>query len=208
MNDSCVHLNNSIAKYGWENFKVEIVEEGWMTQDERNKKEIALIAKYNFFHGKGYNLVKGGGGTLGAKWTDEQRAAVSGENSHNYGKKVSAETIAKRVAKNRGQKRSEQFCIEQSKRMMGKNKGKRHSTEINAAKSKRMKGTKQSKQHIANNTATKRKSVFGKYKNDKEYIKFVSFKSAAKHFNCSPNTVSAIINGRIKDSPTFDFKFT
>ena len=88
MRDGCTHLNNSIAKHGWENFKPVIVEQGWYTQAERNEKEIALIAKHGF-HGKaGYNLTDGGGGTSGHTWklTEEQRAAVSGENNPMFGR--------------------------------------------------------------------------------------------------------------------------
>ena len=87
MRDGCTHLNRSIAKHGWENFKPVIVEQGWYTQVERDEKEIALIAKHGF-HGKGgYNLTDGGGGSSGRKWTEESRAAVSGENNPMYGRR-------------------------------------------------------------------------------------------------------------------------
>lgn len=101
--DNCTYLNRSIAKHGWENFKPVIVEQGWFTQAERDEKEIALIAKHGFFGG-GYNLTKGGAGTSGHKWTEEQRAAVSGKNNHKFGTKTTPDTIAKQSAAKKGKK--------------------------------------------------------------------------------------------------------
>lgn len=55
--------------------------------------------------GKSYNISDGGEGNWGYKFTDEQRKRMS--ESHK-GKKQSEETIAKRVAKNTGKKRSDE----------------------------------------------------------------------------------------------------
>lgn len=56
---SCVVFNNAIQKYGWNNFKHEILETN-LTQDEACILEIKYIKKYNSQVPYGYNVDKGG----------------------------------------------------------------------------------------------------------------------------------------------------
>lgn len=57
------HLRSAIAKYGWENFKHEILFEK-LTKQEAEEKEIELIAKYQSNNREfGYNIENGGNST-------------------------------------------------------------------------------------------------------------------------------------------------
>ena len=122
MRDNCSYLNRSIAKHGWSNFKWWVVEQGWMTQDERDQKEIALIAKLGFYGG-GYNQTKGGRGSVGCRVSAETRAKQSAVRT---GKKQSLETIEKRARKLRGRTRPkevmEKCCAKLRKRYRGRRK--------------------------------------------------------------------------------------
>jgi len=54
----CRYLNNSIRKYGKDNFSVELIEVCEL--DKADEKEIYYINKYNSLYPNGYNLTKGG----------------------------------------------------------------------------------------------------------------------------------------------------
>lgn len=57
------HFTNAINKYGWDNFKHEILFDN-LTKDEAENKEIELIAYYDSTNReKGYNISKGGLGS-------------------------------------------------------------------------------------------------------------------------------------------------
>ena len=72
------YFSNAIKKYGWENFKHEILYNG-LTKEEACIKEQELIKKYKsnqFKHG--YNQSAGGqGGRYGVPFTDEEKAIRS-----------------------------------------------------------------------------------------------------------------------------------
>ena len=95
-----VYFWNAIKKYGWDNFKHEILFKG-LTKEEAEQKEIELIAYYNSNNEDyGYNLSSGGeSGSKGYKYTDEQRKHMSevhkGEKNGMYGKRHTEETIEK-----------------------------------------------------------------------------------------------------------------
>lgn len=57
----CTLLKYALAKYGQDNFTFEVIEE--CSQQELNEKEIYWIEFYNSYE-NGYNLTRGGGGTL------------------------------------------------------------------------------------------------------------------------------------------------
>lgn len=94
------HFWNAIQKYGWDNFKHEILFSR-LTKEEAEKKEIELIAYYNSNNGSfGYNLSIGGeSGSKGYKYTDEQKRHMSevhkGERNGMYGKRHTNETKQK-----------------------------------------------------------------------------------------------------------------
>lgn len=94
---------NAILKYGWNNFSHEILHEN-LSKEEACSLEQKYIAIYKK-GGKSYNISDGGEGNWGYKFTDEQRQRMS---EAHKGKKQSEETVAKRVAKNTGKKRSDE----------------------------------------------------------------------------------------------------
>lgn len=95
-----VHFTGAINKYGWENFKHEILFEN-LTKEEACQKEIELIAKYQSNNPDyGYNQSIGGEcPALGSKHTEETKVKMSemrkGENCYWYGKHRSQETCEK-----------------------------------------------------------------------------------------------------------------
>ena len=70
-----VHFTRAIEKYGWDNFKHEILATK-LTEEEAYKMEVELIEKYNTFNSNnGYNLTSGG--ETCKQHTDETRAKQS-----------------------------------------------------------------------------------------------------------------------------------
>jgi group I intron endonuclease len=79
-------IKKAIKKYGRENFKKEILEY-CKTNKELNNREIYWIEKLNAIE-EGYNITTGGEGTVGYKFTEEQKNKMS--QSHK-GKKLTNE---------------------------------------------------------------------------------------------------------------------
>lgn len=106
------HFTNAIKKYGWDNFEHIILFEG-LTKEEAELMEKCYIALYDTMNDeKGYNKTKGGSGTLGYQWTNEdreiRRSRYSGEGNPFYGKQHSEETKKKISEAKRGTKLSEE----------------------------------------------------------------------------------------------------
>ena len=104
------YFANAILKYGWENFKHEILQSN-LTKKEASDKEKEYIAYYKQ-RGKSYNITDGGEGICGYKFTEEQRERLS---ENHKGIKQSPETIARRVAKNIGKVRTNEQKMKTSK---------------------------------------------------------------------------------------------
>jgi len=86
------HFNNSIKKYGWDNFDHVILYEN-LSELEAKSKEIELIAEYNTMNNKyGYNMTKGGDGISGYKCSEEQ---IKQMRERKLGTKASEETKEK-----------------------------------------------------------------------------------------------------------------
>ena len=123
------HFRSAIKKYGWNNFKHEIVAEG-LSADEAQDMEKRLIAEMNSTdRDKGYNLSLGGEAPFsGLRHTEATKAKISkankgkvvslstrqrlsnslkgkqlGEKNPMYGKPKSAETIQKQYDSHRHQ---------------------------------------------------------------------------------------------------------
>lgn len=90
------YFGSAIKKYGWDNFEHQVLYEN-LSREDACKKEIELIKKYNTFVPNGYNLTKGGEGSLGFEISDETRYKMSkvklGKNNPFYKKKHTKEWI-------------------------------------------------------------------------------------------------------------------
>ena len=188
-------LYEDIRLHGLENFKFEVICE---LEGERRTNEylyamekfyIDQLGTYNpagYNPNGGYNLTTGGQGSTGAKWTDEMRAGISGENNVNFGRTESAETVAKKSGKN-------------------------HWAYGRTGEDNPLFGKKQSAKTIAKKSGEnnhRARSVLGKRKHesDDKYIKFGTIDLAADHFKCHRETVSRLANGGT-GSKIFSFKF-
>lgn len=122
-NDGCkyleIHKNGklkhpyfaqAILKYGWDNIKHELLHEN-LSKEEACKLEQKYIAEYKS-QSLSYNITDGGEGICGFQFSEEQREKL--RESHK-GKKQSSETVAKRVAKNIGKKRTDEQKAKTSK---------------------------------------------------------------------------------------------
>jgi group I intron endonuclease len=119
----CPLFYNAIKKYGFENFKSEIVADG-LTLDEANWLEKYLIAYYHSAERKyGYNLSHGGDGILGYS-SPEKNAKISKAKMGTHlprevyeriaekrrGTKMPKAAVDKTAAWHRGRKRSKSTC--------------------------------------------------------------------------------------------------
>jgi group I intron endonuclease len=77
------YFSYAIRKYGWENFKTEILIDD-VPEEDLSNLEINYIAFYNSFGPGGYNETKGGEGTFGRICTEEQRMAQSKRTTKNH----------------------------------------------------------------------------------------------------------------------------
>jgi len=66
------YIHRAIRKYGWENFKVEIIIDD-VPEEDLNNLEISYIDAENTMRPNGYNLTKGGEGCTGYRHTEETR---------------------------------------------------------------------------------------------------------------------------------------
>ena len=168
----------AIKKYGWVNFKHEILEDN-LTAEEAGRLEVKYIAKFKTTDKRfGYNILDGGqvgfhipdeqkkkisaansgskNGMYGYKYTDEQRKEMS-KNSVWRGKKHTPESIAKMSA-------ATKKYFETHKARSGKDHpmyGKRHSEESKRKMSEAAKkrGCTMSREMIERNAQKHRKPV-------------------------------------------------
>lgn len=72
------YLHNAIRKYGWENFKREIIIDD-VPEEDLGNLEMSYIEVENTMAPAGYNLTKGGEGTSGYKHTEEAIRKIHNE---------------------------------------------------------------------------------------------------------------------------------
>ena len=119
-NSSNLKFYNAIKKYGEKKFSWTILKR-CKTKEELNFQEEFYINYYNTMTPNGYNLTKGGKGSIGLKHKKETRELLSrinsGENNPHYGIPCPEETKKKIGDANRGKKFPEEFGKQMSKRL-------------------------------------------------------------------------------------------
>ena len=131
-------IDAAIAKYGWENFSVEVIEK--CPVEQLNEREIFWIRELNSKYPNGYNLTDGGRNFCGYVPTPELRALLS---KIHTGRKASKETCAKRSASLKGHPVS----IATRQKLSKSHTGKVMSAKARANMSKARKGKKLSESH-------------------------------------------------------------
>lgn len=140
------HFWNAIQKYGWDNFKHEVLFEN-LAKEKACKIETLLIALFNTQNPDfGYNISSGGeSGFAGCKLSDEARQKISeankgrlvGENNRQYGvspkERMDEETYNHWLEQTRERITSEEF----REFMRQINVGKKYSDEVNAKKGRK-----------------------------------------------------------------------
>lgn len=130
-------FSRAIAKYGYDNFTLEILEENIPTNELLSEREIFYIKELNAKVPNGYNLTDGGEGHRGYKRTPEDIAKTSGPNNHNYGKPMNPTLKEILREKSRRENWSEERLMSHSKRMK----------EAMAGENNHRFGTKMSEEH-------------------------------------------------------------
>ena len=132
-------LWKALCKYPWDQWTVEYE---LKPVDALDDAEIATIARYNTYHGPGYNLTKGGDGISGVKLSAAHRAKIS---AASRGRTHSADTRAKIGAASKGRK-----CSAATRaKLSAANKGYKHSAESRRKMSASHTGKKLSAETIA-----------------------------------------------------------
>ena len=173
---------NAIRKYGFENFKFEIIE----TVEDRKileEREIYWIAYYNSTDKNiGYNITTGG---TGGKTHD-----VFGENNPMYGKRYTEEEKRRIGEYSKGKKRSDETRANISNALKGKKKSDEHKKHLSESHKGRLPPN------------TKEITVINIYTN--EIITFVSETEMERKLKCSRKTIK---NGRITNEGYKKYNF-
>ena len=140
----------AIKKYGWKNFKVEVLEE-CTSSDQLNEREIFWIAKLNCKIPNGYNKTDGGDGSYIR--TAENRAKLSAVHKGQKGRKHTPEELEKISAGRKGKKQTPESNAKNSAAHLGK----KRSLESRAKQSATMKGKKHSAETCAKQSAAMKK---------------------------------------------------
>ena len=112
----CPAVFKSINKYGWDNFKKEVLFDN-LTEVEAKEMEVKLIKQYKSFDKRyGYNLTKGGDGTSGRKMSAETKEKLR---EINLGRVLTDEQKEKIRRFNLGRKHSEETKRKMSERHKG-----------------------------------------------------------------------------------------
>ena len=171
----CRRMRAAIEKFGWRNFKKEILLEG-LTKEESKLKEVEYIKLYKSNDPEyGYNI-DGGAHGLGGVSEETKRLiskAMEGTGNPFYGKK-----------------HTEQVKHNHSEFMKGNDyfKGKHHSEEFKRAKSEQM------RQKYANGGNPRCKKVICENLNGDTIKEFLSLQEAAKYLNVSASTIFKYIH--------------
>lgn len=185
------HFYRAINKYGWDNFKHEILFAG-LTKEQAEQKEINLITLYDSTNAdKGYNIEKGGNHHYMNDSTREKLRVA------NLGKKQSEETVRKRVAHTIRD-------ADYRNKIALRSKGRRHNKETCAKLSlinignKNAKGCCRTEKHKELLSQLKSKVVFQTDANGNFIAVYKSLKEAEKITGISKGNICECIHGKRK----------
>ena len=208
-------FGEAIKKYGWPNFKGEVLEDG-LTLEEANKQEQYWIAELNTLVPNGYNLAKGGNNH---EWHEESKRKMSnsmkGKKPWTTGKHLSDETKEKIRQSHLGKKMSDEFrekmrlsnlgkhLTEEHKRLISEHcKGRRLSEETK----KRM-SEAQKKRPREQNRPYQSKAVLQFTKDGQFVAKYPSTAEVERQLGLNQSNVSACCRGQRKTVGTYIWKY-
>lgn len=202
----CPAINHAIQKYGWKNFKHEVLFAG-LSKEQAEQKEIELIAFYKSNKkGYGYNI-ENGGNVLGTH-SEETKRKIS---EANKGRKVSKESIEK-----------QKETLKKNGSLLGEKNpfyGRHHSEAVRKEHSEFMKGNSYNKGHHHTEEYKQMKSVqmHEKYKDGKnpkckriyqvlnnEILEYPSLRAAAKAIGRSPSWLCKRVNDKNNKEWTYE----
>lgn len=180
------YFTRAIKKYGWENFKHEILFTG-LSEKEAKEKEIFLIAEYKSNHRKhGYNISSGGESRSGAKLAESHKEKIG---QGNLGKKVSKET-------------REKLSVS-SKRLWSNPDFVEHMRVINTGKNNKMYGS-----HMTNERKLKMSKQVVQFDKNGEYVaEFISLHEAYNVTKICRDSISKCCIGEFKHAGGYIWKY-
>lgn len=182
-----LYFSRAIKKYGWENFKHEIIKEN-IPEKQAKEIEIELIKKYRSNERKfGYNISSGGESKSGTKISDWQKERIR---QGNLNKVVSFETREKLRKASKKYWQNEEHI----EHMRAINKGKN-----NPAYGKHMTDAEKIKR--------KAKSVIQYTIDGKEINKFISIHDANMKTKINRNDISKCCKGIFKQAGGYIWKY-
>jgi len=201
-------IHKAIRKYGWSNFKVEILKDNIKNLKILNKKEIFYIKLYNSTDPNvGYNLTSGGDGGIG----------LFGNKNPNFGKK--RPELSKRNSSNRGKTWEELYGKEKANRMKINISFSAKNRVVSEDKKKKQSEIMKSKWKSGIYSKPETSAKFGKHAigvpsvNRKEVychelmMKFESVISAAKYTKNTPGNVCSVLKGNLKQTKGYTFSY-
>lgn len=207
------YFENAIKKYGWDNFRHDIICTG-LSGEEAAAKEIELINKYKSNQKKyGYNLSNGGGGRIGIPHTEETKkkmseAALGKVKSEEHRKNLSLankirfqdpEQRARLVALRKGYK----YSKEERQKLGESHKG-FHFTED--SKRKMSESAKKSWTYERRKSAGKAVDQFDL---DGNYIQtFISTREAQRALGANSSHISSCCRGKRKTAYKFIWRYS
>lgn len=214
--NGCTIFYNAIQKYGFDNFKHEIIFDK-LTQEEANKKEIELISEYRSNERDfGYNLQDGG---HNGSPSEETRKKMS---EWQIGKVLSDETKQKISKARSGQKDSEETRKKKSDGHKGKILSDETKMKISESRTKRVtdeqierikkigasnKGKKHTEKSLKNMSESHKGKNGKKVLCIETNIVYDSITDASKHTNVHRQNISKVCNGRLETAGGFHWEF-
>jgi group I intron endonuclease len=199
-------IHKAIRKYGWENFTIEVVEDGIESLDFLNKQEMFYIQQYNSTNRNfGYNLTTGGDGGHG----------LSGDKSPLFGKKNPQ--VALRNSLKKGKSYAELYGEEKAQAMrLAKSLESSKRSHSEASKEKMSLKRKELwengiyssgeyKIKLSNRPQSRISKKKVKVFSPELNMTFESIAAAAKYINGSVGNISLVVNGKLKHYKRYTF---